>query len=127
MTRRPRRIHLRQKARDMRNNPTLAERILWSRLRCRQLEGRKFRRQHALAPFIIDFYCRSEKIAVEVDGSTHHEADQKDRDLRRTAYLEERYGVRVLRFPDLLVVNDVEAVLRQIWESFGVEGIKESG
>ena len=109
---------LRTYAREMRKNPTAAEANLWSRLREKRLMGRRFRRQHVLAPFIVDFYCHAEKIVVEVDGKTHQHRRQEARDRRRTAYLCEEYGVELLRFPDLLVLNDVEFVLRRIWESF---------
>lgn len=87
---------LRRRARQMRNNPTPSEAELWARLRRRQLDGRKFRRQHVLQPFIVDFYCVAEKLVIEVDGA-YHQMDQ-ERHQTRATYLREHYGVRILRF-----------------------------
>src|SRR5688572_5676256 len=83
-----------KRARALRRNLTQPERTLWSMLR-RNLLSLHFRRQHALGPFILDFYCASARLCVEVDGPVH--ADQSDRDQRRTAWLGGQ-GVRVIRF-----------------------------
>ena len=82
------------KARELRVKMTDAERRLWSALRHRRLEGYKFRRQHPLGPFVLDFACIEHRLAVEADGGQH--ADNPD-DARRTRWLE-RQGWRVLRF-----------------------------
>ncbi|HYB57668.1 MAG TPA: endonuclease domain-containing protein, partial [Alphaproteobacteria bacterium] len=80
-------------ARQLRIDMTDAERRLWSALRGRRLEGYKFRRQHPLGPFIVDFACLEHRLVVEADGG---HADSDD-DRRRTAWLERR-GWRVVRF-----------------------------
>ena len=83
-----------QAARTMRREPTRAEEVLWGALRRNQVAGLKFRRQHPVGRFVLDFYCASCKLAVEVDGDVHDE--QTERDAERTKVLE-RYGYRVLR------------------------------
>ena len=83
-----------RKARQMRITMSDAERRLWSALRGRRLKGYKFRRQHPLEPFIVDFACLEERLVIEADGGQHD--DSRD-DRRRTAWLERR-GWRVVRF-----------------------------
>lgn len=92
-------------------NLTEEEKILWQYLRANQLEGIKFRRQHAIGSFIVDFCAPSLKIVIEVDGSQH--IDQKDYDLTRTRFLEDQ-GYQVLRFWDSEVKNQIPDVLEKI-------------
>lgn len=87
---------------------TDAETALWWRLRHRQLNGHRFRRQVPIGPYIADFACLAARLVVEVDGGQH--IDDADRDERRTAWLEER-GYRVLRFWNTDVLTNIEAVL----------------
>ena len=98
-------------ARDLRRNQTDAEKLVWSRLRNRQLEGRKFRRQQIIGPYIADFLCLEPKLIVELDGGQHME--QQDSDAARTAYLS-AMGYRVLRFWNNEAISDIEAVLERI-------------
>jgi very-short-patch-repair endonuclease len=84
-----------QAARDMRRAPTAAEEKLWGALRGNQVAGLKFRRQHPVGRFVLDFYCPACKLVVEVDGDVHDE--QQERDAARTRVLE-AYGYCVLRF-----------------------------
>src|SRR3569833_3432644 len=91
---------LRSIARDMRREPTPAELMLWSRLRRKRLEGLKFRFQHPVGNFILDFYCPMVKLVVEVDGPIHDE--QTERDAARTALIE-THDYHVLR-----LTNDEE-------------------
>ena len=97
----------------MRRRPTEAEKKLWSRLRNRQLVGVKFRRQHLIGHFVIDFYCHEARLAIEVDGDNHAEEYQAAYDNLRTAELES-HGVRVLRFWNNEVLNNIEGVLDAI-------------
>ena len=90
------RLDLKERARSMRHEPTPAEAKMWQLLRGNQL-GVKFRRQHSINRYIVDFVCLSHKIIVELDGAGHLESDQADYDQGRTAYLTE-LGYRVLRF-----------------------------
>jgi very-short-patch-repair endonuclease len=103
---------LTQFARFHRKHPTRSEALLWSALRRRQL-GPRFRRQHPFAVgFIVDFYCPSYRLVVEVDGSRHD--DIAAFDAARDAELAATFGVRVLRLPAWLVERDLGAALATI-------------
>ena len=104
---------IQQRARELRKEMTPAERVLWGRLRNRQLKGLKFRRQHPLGRFIVDFCCAEHRLIVEVDGGVHR--DQRAYDEARTEVLQ-AYGYRVLRFPNEAVLGDVDGVLEVIVE-----------
>ncbi|MGM0557646.1 MAG: endonuclease domain-containing protein [Myxococcota bacterium] len=102
------------RARANRKNMTAPERMLWSRVRKRRLGGFKFRRQHVMYPFIVDFYCASEKLVVEIDGERHDAEEIAAKDALRDEYLAEEYGVEVLRFTNDDVYAAVEWVLSEI-------------
>ena len=108
---------LTQARRDLRNNATEAEVELWKYLRSSQLENRKFRRQHSVGAFILDFYCPAERLAVELDGAQHDTREGIEDDENRTAYLNE-FGIKVLRFKNEVVFNDIDAVLAAIKLNF---------
>jgi very-short-patch-repair endonuclease len=95
----------------MRRRPTKAENRLWQALRREALAGVKFRRQHAIGPFIVDFYCVQARLVVEVDGPVHR--DRVEADDGRTAYLE-GWGLIVLRFSNDDVLSDTPRVISQI-------------
>jgi very-short-patch-repair endonuclease len=101
-------------ARDLRKNPTDPERVLWNRLRRRQLAGFKFRRQHSVGPYICDFACVEASIVVELDGSQH--VERSDYDFRRDAFLRSR-GFRILRFWNKDVLSHTEAILETVYEA----------
>jgi very-short-patch-repair endonuclease len=98
-------------ARELRNNPTPAERRLWEALKGRQVAGLRFRQQHPVGPFVLDFYCPSAKLVVEVDGGVHDE--QRDQDAYRDDHLAS-YGYRVLRFRNDEVMDDLPLILARI-------------
>ncbi|MEL6163736.1 MAG: endonuclease domain-containing protein [Cyanobacteria bacterium J06628_3] len=100
-----------QAARKLRKNLTPAEARLWAALRNKQLEGLRFRTQHPVGNFILDFYCPSCKLVVEVDGEIH--AYQTEYDDARTTKLT-NFGYRVLRFTNEQVMNDLPSVLAEI-------------
>lgn len=100
-----------QRARELRQNSTDAERWLWQRLRNRQLLGQKFRRQVPVGQYIVDFLCRECKFVVEIDGSQHQQ--HRDYDDRRTQFLQSQ-GYRVLRYWNNEVLQQGEAVLESI-------------
>ena len=100
-----------QRARELRQNNTDAERWLWQRLRSRQLLGQKFRRQVPVGQYIVDFLCRECKLVVEIDGSQHQL--QADYDDRRTQFLESQ-GYQVVRYWNNEVLQQGEAVLESI-------------
>jgi very-short-patch-repair endonuclease len=105
--------HTRHYAIELRKETTLAERKLWSRIRNDQL-GVSFRRQHAIGNYIADFCCPGRELIIELDGSQHLE--QKEYDEERTIFLEMQ-GYRVLRFWNHEVMNDIENVLKVIWNT----------
>ena len=104
-------------ARQLRKNQTDAERRIWFLLKDRRFEGLKFRRQHQIGPFTVDFCCIGMKLIVELDGGQH--AVRKQLDEKRTEYLKKK-GFRVLRFWNHDVLRDSQAVLEVIekflWE-----------
>ncbi len=100
------------RAREMRHPQTPAEATLWRTLRNRALKY-KFRRQHPIGNFIIDFYCAQAKLCIEVDGASHLELPQEEYDAARTAYLEE-LGYKVIRFTNNDVRNNINAVIDEI-------------
>jgi very-short-patch-repair endonuclease len=102
---------LRPLAQQMRREPTPAEHKLWQRLRRNQIHGVRFRRQHSIERFIVDFYCARARLIVEVDGPVHQYTQQED--AIRQAFLEQQ-GFQVLRFTNLDVFNNLDAVVEQI-------------
>src|SRR5690554_5982610 len=100
-------------ARELRRNMTFPERRLWSVLKARQCMGLKFRRQHVIGNYIIDFYCQELRLAVEVDGESHV---RPDLDAARTALLE-RQGVTVIRVTNDDVLRNLEAVYLYITQT----------
>lgn len=101
----------RRLATELRRNQTDAESTIWLALRNRGLAGYKFRRQHPIGPYIVDFYCADARLTIEVDGGQH--AENKAYDSRRTEYLE-RAGYRVIRFWNNEVLKNTEGVLETI-------------
>jgi very-short-patch-repair endonuclease len=105
-----------KRRRELRENQTDAERVIWNGLRARQLSDWKFRRQHAIGPYILDFYCVGQRLDIELDGSQHLEADQWRHDRIRDRYLADQ-GIRVLRFSDYDVLTNWTGVLEAISEA----------
>jgi adenine-specific DNA-methyltransferase len=97
----------------MRHEPTDAERKLWFILRDRKLGGFKFRRQHPIGGYIVDFYCEEARVGVEADGGQHYDPEGKTYDERRSHVLADR-GVKILRFSDYDVLKFPDAVARTI-------------
>ena len=98
-------------ARKLRKQPTDAENLLWKHLRARQLNGYKFRRQHFIDPYIVDFFCMESGLIVEADGGQHDE--QRKYDTERTVYFESR-GYRVIRFWNNEILDNIDIVLERI-------------
>jgi very-short-patch-repair endonuclease len=98
-------------ARDLRTRETPVEDILWEALRGRRLEGMKFRRQHPIGAFVVDFCCTEGRLAIELDGGIH--AEQQDRDAEREAILATA-GYRVIRFPNQSIRENLPEVLAAI-------------
>ncbi len=107
---------IQERAKELRHQQTPAEARLWRHLRSKQLYGLKFRRQHPIGRFIVDFYCAVHKLVVELDGDSH--VDQQTYDQARTQWLEDR-GRRVIRFTNSQVYHQLSAVLEAIAEACG--------
>ena len=101
-------------ARSMRRSLTPAEAKLWQTLRGRKLRGLKFRCQHPVGPYVLDFYCPARKLVVELDGSAHD--NQREHDQTRTERLAE-HGYQVIRFRNEDVLHDLDAVVKRIEEA----------
>ena len=104
---------LKEYARDLRRNMTLAEVLLWKELKGKKMLGYDFDRQRPIDEYIVDFFCKNLRLAIEVDGRSHD--FKPERDARRQARLEE-LGVSVLRFWDQQVKQDMKGVLKAIEE-----------
>ena len=107
-----------QYGRELRQESTPAEKLLWTELRSRKLNGLKFRRQHPLDKFVVDFYCNEKKLVIELDGGIHDEKVNKEYDEARTAMLA-GLDIKVLRFKNEEVMNSVKDVLKKISEVAG--------
>ncbi len=105
--------HLFEFARYLRENMTKAEKVLWEHLRGKKLAGLKFRRQHPMGAYIVDFYCHSKKLIIEVDGKYHEDDIQQQKDSFRDSEME-RFDIQVLRFTNEEVLTQTESVLEQI-------------
>ena len=104
----------RQRAKAMRRNLTDAERILWSQLKGKQVNGWQFRKQHPVGPYIADFACVRAKLIIEVDGDSHTEAQHVAHDAKRTSFLE-RQGWSVHRIWNFEIYNNLNAVMDGIY------------
>jgi very-short-patch-repair endonuclease len=98
------------KAKELRENMTHAEKIVWEHIRNNKL-GVRFKAQHPIERFIADFYCHKYKLVIEIDGDIHD--NQKEYDIGRTAEME-KYGIKVIRFSNSEVENDIEKVINSI-------------
>jgi very-short-patch-repair endonuclease len=103
-----------QTRRNLRADMTEPEQKMWHMLRARRLEGFKFRRQHGIGPYIVDFFCPSLKLVVEIDGDSHFSPDAEQYDRKRTEYLKS-CGMDVIRFTNLEVRLNPEAVVEDIY------------
>jgi very-short-patch-repair endonuclease len=102
-----------EKRRILRNRMTKAEYKLWYYLKSKQLLGFKFRRQSGVGSYIVDFYCSSAKLVIEVDGDSHAGSLNKRNDAKRQREIE-ALGLKVIRFTDLEVMRNIESVLEVI-------------
>jgi very-short-patch-repair endonuclease len=101
------------KRQRLRNDMPPAEKLIWARLRGRQIEGCKFRRQYSVGAFVIDFYVPELKLAIEIDGSSHDGEEAQAYDAQRQSYIESK-GIRFLRFTNRQVYQELDAVVGAI-------------
>ena len=109
------RQRMRQVARTFRKEPTQSDSLLWQELRNRKLEGRKFRRQRPVGPFVVDFFCREERLVIEIDGPIHR---GQSTTVQERQQLLEAAGLQVIRVSSTGVETDVNAVLNKIRQEF---------
>jgi very-short-patch-repair endonuclease len=102
---------------SLRNKSTSAEAVLWNLLKSRTLKGRKFTRQHSIDKYIVDFYCPSEKLIIELDGNQHGDYNIIEKDIIRDKYLE-KLGLKILRFENRFVFQDPDYLLNEIIKVF---------
>jgi very-short-patch-repair endonuclease len=102
---------LKQRARELRRNTTLSEKILWKYLRSRQLYGYQFQRQKPIDQYIVDFYCSKLKLVIEVDGITHNEKQKYDTNREKQLH---ELGLTVLRFNGYYILENATGVLEII-------------
>ena len=100
---------------NLRSNSTAAEAVLWTYLQHRKLLGKKFRRQSSVGPYIVDFYCPECRLVIELDGAPHFGPNSHEYDQLRTEYLE-KAGLRIIRFENQDVRDNIEFVLETIKE-----------
>ncbi len=107
---------LKNMARGLRKNMTDAERKLWRSLRGRQINNMQFYRQRPIGVYIVDFYCPKKNLAIEIDGGQHYENTVIEKDNKRVKHLEEKFGLKIMRFTNLEVLRNIEGVLLRIIE-----------
>jgi very-short-patch-repair endonuclease len=111
-------------ARQLRVSMTDAEQLIWKLIRNRTLGGFKFRRQHPVQSFILDFYCHEAKLAIELDGG--HHAEQKEKDANRDSTLLQ-LGIKTLRYWNHHVLQETESVLQDVWNELQMRGSPSPG
>ncbi len=103
------------KRRRLRAKSTKSEKLLWEKLRNKKLQGLKFRRQYSIGPYIADFYSPKIKLAIELDGAGHFTEEALEYDRKREEYIKS-LGIRILRFSNEAVYDDLSGVLKEIAE-----------
>lgn len=101
-------------AKTMRSNATDAENLMWQLIRAKRFMNLKFRRQHVIAPYIVDFYCHELGLVIELDGNQHGTNDALEYDVERTKFLE-TLGFRVVRYCNNDVLSRTDIVLKDLW------------
>lgn len=101
------------KAQFLRKNETETEKMLWEKLRNNQLKGFKFRRQHPISLYIVDFYCHKLKLVIEIDGGYHDSSEQIKKDKERTKILNSN-GLEVIRFTNQEIEENIDTVMEEI-------------
>jgi very-short-patch-repair endonuclease len=101
------------RAKGLRRQMSPPEVLLWRAIKGRKLAGLHFRKQHPIGPYVLDFYCDAERLAVEVDGASHGFGDRPERDERRDAWLKEQ-GIATVRLSASLILQDVDDATRTI-------------
>lgn len=106
-------------ARRLRREMTAAERLLWAHLRAGQLGGWRFRRQHPVDRFVLDFYCPAARLAIELDGAQHHSPEGQAHDAERDDRLRQQHGITVLRLDNALLLRQTDTAIQRIRQALG--------
>ena len=96
--------------RELRNNSTPEEAVLWTQIKSRKIKGYKWRRQHPIGIYILDFYCPKAKLCIELDGAAHYTYSGEREDSIRTSFLNSK-GIKVIRFENRLIWDNIEGVI----------------
>ena len=107
--------NLKPLGRKLRSNQTDAERLLWSKIRKKQMENFQFNRQKPIGIYITDFYCHKARLVIEIDGGQHYEDQNILEDKKREEYLR-RLGLKTIRFTNLEVLKNIENVVDEIYQ-----------
>ncbi len=105
---------MKRRVQKLRQDATSAERLLWARLRDRRFMNAKFRRQHPVQGYVLDFYCDEAKLGIELDGNHHNTREQAQYDRERSTILAEQHGIKVVRFWNSEVLKQTEGILQQL-------------
>ena len=106
--------NLKSLSRQLRANFTDAEKLLWSKIRKKQIKNYQFFRQKPIGNYIVDFYCNTAKLVIEIDGGQHYEDENAKNDKIRESFLE-KHGLRIMRFTNLDVLKNIENVVEKIY------------
>ena len=126
MAKENKRIHtkkeLSERRRELRQKMTAAEAFLWNHLKSRKLDGKRFTRQHSIGNYIVDFYCASERLILELDGEVHQSPNAMEYDAKRTSYFE-GLSYKVIRFENKMVFDNFQSVVMEIRDNFKNENL----
>ncbi len=117
----PHKNKLKKFSRELRKNMTDAEKLLWSRIRRKQLKNCQFYRQKVIGNYIVDFCCPKSNLVIELDGGQHYSDEGMKKDKTRDDYMN-KLGLKVLRFSDRDVFKNLQVVLEVIWENLNPPG-----
>jgi len=106
--------NLKTVSRQLRKRLTAAEKLLWSRIRRKQIKNHQFFRQKPIGNYVVDFYCKEARLAIEIDGGQHYEKENIKTDQIREAFLK-NLGLKVIRFTNLEVLKNIEGVMIKIY------------
>jgi len=105
---------------ELRLNLTPAEAFLWNQLKARKFQGKQFTKQHSIGNYIVDFYCPTEKLIIELDGEVHNNPNAIEYDENRTKFLE-NVGFKVMHFENKMIFENLSAVLKEINDNFSIK------
>jgi len=106
--------NLKTLSRQLRINSTDAEKLLWSKIRKKQIKDYQFFRQKPIGNYIVDFYCKDANLAIEIDGGQHYENENIEADKRKDKFLE-NLGLRIIRFTNLDILKNINSVVEKIY------------